>query len=143
MVGKPRLSSITVIEDNQDPTFASSAPATATENTLYVYDVDCDDADIPPDTLTVSVGGSDTCGGSVVDDSSGDGIGQYTFTPGETAAGGAPCLLEVACSDTKTSVTQSRSISFLIRFGSFADQATTSRPRWWASSSVAAERSPT
>jgi len=62
---------------NEAPSITSSAPAAATEDVLYTYNITA--TDTPGDTLTLSTTGSDTCGGSVSDN--GDGTGDYTFTP--------------------------------------------------------------
>ena len=51
-------------------------PATATEDTLYTYNITASDSDGDPVTLTLS---GDTCGGALVDN--GDSTGTYTFMP--------------------------------------------------------------
>ena len=72
----------------------SSAPATATEDTLYTYDAEVADPDGPSATWSLTAG--DTCGGTIV-----PGTGVYTFTPaGPTPP--ASCVVAVQVCDGGT-----------------------------------------
>lgn len=67
-----QTATITISAVNDAPAITSSAPTTATEDTLYSYTPTVSDADGPG--ATWSVLGSDTCGGSFA-------AGTYSFTP--------------------------------------------------------------
>ncbi|MCL7489249.1 MAG: cadherin-like domain-containing protein [Desulfobulbaceae bacterium] len=76
---------------NAAPTITTTAPATATEDTLYSYDANLSDPDGPG--ATWSVPGTDTCGGSI-----NASTGVYTFTPaGPTPP--ASCTLAIQVCD--------------------------------------------
>ncbi|KKP51745.1 hypothetical protein A3K01_03975 [candidate division WWE3 bacterium RIFOXYD1_FULL_43_17] len=83
--------SITVDSINDAPSINTTAPNSATEDTLYTYDADETDVDGPSAVWTKSA--SDTCNGSL-DSSS----GVYTFTPvGPTPI--STCEVSVTISD--------------------------------------------
>jgi hypothetical protein len=58
--------------------------------------------DTNSDPVSVTVGSGDTCGGAISGNT-------YTFTPGE-AMGGTSCVVDVACSDTQASATQTQTV---------------------------------
>jgi MYXO-CTERM domain-containing protein len=88
---------ITAVDDG--PVFTTTPPATATAGVGYAYQAAATDADDA--TLTWSVTGDDTCGGTI------STAGVYTFTPG--AAGTCTVALQVcgmtACADQSGEVT--------------------------------------
>ena len=91
---------------NNAPTFSTTAPAGATEGSLYMYNYTC--ADVDGDTLTVTrTAVTDTCGGTPT----GGGTGTYTFTPTESQGGGS-CVVALTCTDpVGGSATQSQNVS--------------------------------
>ncbi|MEK7705243.1 MAG: Ig-like domain-containing protein [Myxococcota bacterium] len=84
---------ITVTALNDGLVVTSTAPTSATEDVSYMYAAASSDVDGP--ALIWSVGGADTCGGSI--DS---GTGSYTFTP--TQSSPATCHVEVVACDGGT-----------------------------------------
>ena len=66
---------IAITAVNDAPTIGSTAPATATEDTLYTYNATATDADGVSQTW--SLAGSNTCPGAAID----SGTGAYSFTP--------------------------------------------------------------
>lgn len=79
---------------NQAPVINSTAPTTATEDTLYTYNATRTDADGPGQTWSLLV--TNTCGGSIVATT-----GVYTFTPaGPTPP--ASCVVAVQVCDGGT-----------------------------------------
>ena len=96
-------STVNVAETNQAPSFTSTAPTTATEAALYTYAAVVSDPDMPAQTLTCSVNGSDTCGGGLAGCT-------YTFTPTETQ-GGANCTVGLTVSDTVTTTDQNSTVN--------------------------------
>lgn len=100
---------IDIAEDNKTPYFTSTAPSTATEDVLYVYNIVADDDDTPAQDLTLSAGAGDTCGGAITD--LGSGVGMYSFTPDENA-GGTQCAAEITVTDVGgESETQTSNVS--------------------------------
>ncbi len=97
--GTPNLcatqsTTVNITATNDAPVITSTAPTTATEDTVYTYNATRSDADGPGQTWTVPA--ADTCGGSIV-----AGTGVYTFTPaGPTPP--ASCVVAVQVCDGGT-----------------------------------------
>jgi MYXO-CTERM domain-containing protein len=82
--------SITAVNDA--PSITSTAPTTATEDTLYTYTATGTDPE--GDTLTFAVGTADTCGGTVTGS-------DYSFTPAGPAPA-ADCVVAIEVCDTSS-----------------------------------------
>lgn len=94
---------LTVTSVNNPPVISSSAPTTATEDTLYTYNATVSDPDGPSATWSLSAG--DTCAGSI-----NTSTGVYTFTP----AGPVPpasCVVSIQVSDGGPPVGQSTTVN--------------------------------
>ncbi len=87
---------------NKKPEITSTYSSEAVEDTEYVYEVVCIDADGDDVTLSVDKD-EDSCGGTVSEN-------RYTFTPDETK-GGTTCKISIKCSDGKDDVVQNGEIS--------------------------------
>lgn len=79
---------------NQPPVIDSTAPATATEDTLYTYNATRTDPDGPGQVWSLL--GTHTCGGSIV-----AGTGVFTFTPAGPVPA-ASCVLAIQVCDGGT-----------------------------------------
>ncbi|MBU1218548.1 hypothetical protein KKF34_03995 [Myxococcota bacterium] len=101
---------LTCVEDggNTAPAFTSTPTQDATAGELYSYSIACSDTD--GDTLTLSIGTSDTCDATLVDN--GDGTGNYSFQAViPLPAGSESCVLDIACTDGTEIATQSVTIT--------------------------------
>jgi Cadherin-like domain len=90
---------------NSLPIFDSTPLTTGTEHVLYGYNVMCSDPE--GDSLSLAIGASDTCDGTIIDNN--DGTGTYSFTPTELM-GGASCTLHVTCGDGNATESQTAQI---------------------------------
>ncbi len=102
--GSPTLSdteTLTITCTNTTPVITSTAASSASEGTVYSYNVVCTDANSDPRTITV--GAANTCPGTVTGTT-------YSFTPTELM-GGTTCVVAVNCSDTQASVDQTRTVT--------------------------------
>jgi hypothetical protein len=91
---------------NNLPALQSTAATSAYEGTPYTYDAVCSDPEADP--VTLSVGESDTCAGTVT--STGPGTATYSFTPA-AASGGTSCVVDVHCADAAGTASQSTSVN--------------------------------
>ncbi len=91
---------------NTGPAIISTAPGTAAEGSTYSYAVECADPDSDP--LSLTVGSTDSCGGTLADN--GDGTGSYEFIPDESA-GGTSCQVDINCTDTQDATNQVSAVS--------------------------------
>jgi hypothetical protein len=91
---------------NNPPALQSTAATSAYEGTPYSYAAVCSDPEADP--VTLSVGESDTCAGTVT--STGPGTATYSFTPA-AASGGTSCVVDVHCADAAGTASQSTSVN--------------------------------
>ena len=98
---------IDIGDENAAPYFTSTAPTTATEDVLYTYNITVADDNVPPQSLTITLGPLDICGGVVADN--GDGTGTYTVTPNEVE-GGLSCLVSLTVTDSMAASVAQNSI---------------------------------
>jgi predicted alpha/beta superfamily hydrolase len=92
--------------ENTAPQITSQPPIAAAETVAYYYQLDCSDSD--GDILQLVVTENDTCGGTLVD--TGNGLATYSFLPSD-GQGGTQCLVEVDCSDSRLTDTQTSGIA--------------------------------
>ena len=97
---------LTIACANRAPLFQGAPADTALEGTAYTYQAVCTDGD--QDTLVLNKGPSDTCAGSL--SITGNGMGTYSFTPGENL-GGQTCVVELTCGDTQSTVTVNETVA--------------------------------
>ncbi len=90
---------------NEAPVLSDAAD-TATVGVPYTYDAQCTDGDL--DAVTLSVGGSDTCGGTLTP--VGSGHSTYAFTPA-SGTSGSTCVVQVTCSDTQAQTSELVTVS--------------------------------
>jgi len=86
----PQAFTITVANDNDDPTFNSTAPTAATEDAVYTYQVRYGDVD--GDTLAVT---APTLPSWLTFTDNGDGTATLTGTPPNSAVGANPVTLQL------------------------------------------------
>lgn len=94
---------LTVANVNDPPVISSTAPASATEDTLYTYNATVSDPDGPAPTW--SLGAGHTCGGAI-----GASTGAFSFTPPGPVPP-ATCVVQVEVTDGSAPVTQSTTVT--------------------------------
>jgi VCBS repeat-containing protein len=107
LASAPATSTIVINSTNSPPTINSTAPAVATEDTLYTYSATRLDSDGPSQAWTVSA--SNTCSGASIVGAT----GVYTFTPTGPVPP-ATCVVAVQVCDNGTPnlcATQSTTVS--------------------------------
>lgn len=117
---------------NSPPAFTSTPRSEVAEGAVYDYEIQCVDAD--SDEITLEIGPSDNCGGTLNDN--GDGTGTYSFHAPYVTISEVDCNLEILCSDTISLASQSATVSIMICPPGFAASDCGTRCVWYVDNSV-------
>ena len=107
--GAPSLSdreTLSLSCTNEPPFINAAPPGSIGEGQTYSVALTCTDQDGDP--LTMNHGSGDSCGGTLTGQGSGTWL--YAFTTDESS-GGTTCQMEVDCSDSLATVTESTAVS--------------------------------